>query len=377
MKKVILVIQDAGSGHRSTAKVIRDRLNAADQNIEVRIANIHREMIQPRKKAWLSLPLLGESLYNFLVKHDQIWAVRISYSLYRALGKLKNRKDRENLKTYFQTEKPDLVVSLMPWVNHHLFEVADEAGIKCGIIVTDFTPDVLPWVDAFVLEKAAFIFSPNPISSQYLTGQGYPADRIVQGSFPVIHPRFFKEPRKNPAEKDGAFTLMIAMGGSGSRRAFNVLRAVDSLALKMNIMVCCGYNTGLKNQAEAFALQSKHKITALPHIDHMEEVLSSADLLITKPGPATITEAVVKRVPMMIVDKNTLPQEEKCLQYLKSTELCFYVRGYQHLKDEMERILRDRSGIEAMKARMEANVSPSEVEKGTDRIIGAIMDALR
>jgi processive 1,2-diacylglycerol beta-glucosyltransferase len=365
MRKIILVVQDAGSGHRSTANVLKEKIAEADESISVSIVNVHREIIGYGNENKPSLPVLGEEIYNFLVRRGFIPGIRLAYWFFKALGKFANRGNLIRVEKYLAHHRPDAIVSLMPWVNDHLFDVAKKLNIRRGIVITDFTPETLPWTNEIVLENAEFIYSPNEYSTGYLRGKGYPGERIVQGSFPIVHRKFFSERDGNEGFdiglKPGLFSVAIMMGGYGGRQALKAALEIDKISVPMNVVMCCGNNASLMESIKRLSGRSRHNLIALGYIDYIEKILGIADLYITKPGPASITEAILSEVPVLLIDKDVLPQEIGYLNHLKGNGLCLHVKDYADLAGEVAKHISHSGNLDGLRGKYRAIASAADI----------------
>lgn len=99
--------------------------------------------------------------------------------------------------------------------------------------------------------------------------------------------------------------LMVA-GGDGMGRLFETARALDVLPQPFQMAVVAGRNKPLKERLDAASWS--HPIHTYPFVRNMPTLMAAADILVTKAGPATITEAAIAGLPMILSD--AIPGQE-------------------------------------------------------------------
>lgn len=104
--------------------------------------------------------------------------------------------------------------------------------------------------------------------------------------------------------------------------------------------VLCGNNKKLFDEIKTWDLAH---IKPLPYISsrsEMNELYEEVDVIVSKPGGVTISEALRKRLPIFV--HSMLPgQEEINLQYLKDNNLVFEINRKLSFEKQMLNILKD------------------------------------
>ncbi len=126
-----------------------------------------------------------------------------------------------------------------------------------------------------------------------------------------------------------------------------IIDAVKILMRDTQIVVGCGKNERLRKELEPLQeISPTLKIYGM--IDEMELMMSMADVLVTKPGGLVVSEAIVKRLPMVLVDP--IPgQEEGNRDFLVNKGVAKYARGSVDLIRHILRLKRDRHELERMR----------------------------
>ena len=87
-------------------------------------------------------------------------------------------------------------------------------------------------------------------------------------------------------------------GGHGSRKMLTIAKRIDAAGLKTQLIFMCGHNQHLREQLAALELPFPFHIegftSAIPHF------MNLADYFIGKPGPGSISEALVMRLPVIV-----------------------------------------------------------------------------
>ncbi len=90
----------------------------------------------------------------------------------------------------------------------------------------------------------------------------------------------------------GAYAMM---GG-----VLDVVQVLMQLPHRLQAIVVCGYDRRLEHRVRARAARARHPFHVLGFAGNVEELMAVSDLLITKAGGITVSEALVKRLPMLI-----------------------------------------------------------------------------
>jgi 1,2-diacylglycerol 3-beta-galactosyltransferase len=93
-------------------------------------------------------------------------------------------------------------------------------------------------------------------------------------------------------------TVLLAGGGDGMGNVFPVARAAAQAELDVQLVIVAGRNDALQRRLESVPWEVTTRV--LGFVDNMPDLMHSADLLITKAGPSTISEALSCGLPMLI-----------------------------------------------------------------------------
>jgi processive 1,2-diacylglycerol beta-glucosyltransferase len=101
-------------------------------------------------------------------------------------------------------------------------------------------------------------------------------------------------------------SLLVLGGGFGMGPVAEIMRELDKVPHQFQIIVVAGRNEKLRRKLAAQTY--KHPTRILGFSINMHELMSVADLIITKPGGLTTSEALAMGKPLFIL--NPIPGQE-------------------------------------------------------------------
>ena len=316
-KNVLILMSDTGGGHRASAEAIRDafRLEYGDQ-YQIFVKDVWKEI-----PGW---PLNDmESQYKFMVKHVQLWNVgfhatspRWIHSIYLAAIAAFYAKEVEAGLMEF---KPDIIISVHPLMQHIPLWVLKWQGLQKKVIfvtvITDLGTCHRTWFHPLVNR----LYCPSEEVLKRAKLDGLEESQIRVFGLP-IRPSFCravlkKDDLRVELEMDAELPAVLLMGGGeGMGPVKKTAEALgESLYDKENgkprgqVVIICGRNEGLANTLKAFDWKIPVKIRGFEK--QMEKYMGACDCIITKAGPGTIAEALIRGLPIIINDY--IPGQEK------------------------------------------------------------------
>ena len=100
--------------------------------------------------------------------------------------------------------------------------------------------------------------------------------------------------------------LLILGGGFGMGPVKEVLEAVNRSTTTLQVIVVAGRNLELRSQLAL--VDAKHPTRILGFVDNMHEWMAACDLVLTKPGGLTRSEALAIGRPLLVF--NPIPGQE-------------------------------------------------------------------
>ena len=209
---------------------------------------------------------------------------------------------------YLKQFKPDVVLC-----THYLpVEILAKAGEKwegtlpfAVCVVTDFEAHALWMGEAVDLYCVA-----AEETKARLVARGAAAENIVVTGIPIAGK--FSQPLDAPAVRkryglrDDLATLLVLGGGFGMGPVAEILCELNKVEHPFQTLVVAGRNEELRR--ELAVLENKHPTHVLGFVTNMHELMAVADLIITKPGGLTSSEALAMGKPLFIL--NPIPGQE-------------------------------------------------------------------
>jgi 1,2-diacylglycerol 3-beta-galactosyltransferase len=145
---------------------------------------------------------------------------------------------------------------------------------------------------------------------------GLPREKIHRVSGMILHPRFYapaaagRSLRGELGIPGEAFAILVLFGGVGSAEIEPLCAALLDASPDWHVVAICGRNPGLEARLQSLVPGSKGRLHPVGFTDRMPEFMGAVDLLLTKPGPGTIAEALHMGLPPLVVSgPYTVPQE--------------------------------------------------------------------
>jgi processive 1,2-diacylglycerol beta-glucosyltransferase len=181
-------------------------------------------------------------------------------------------------------------------------------------VTTDFETHRL-WVNT----PCDHYFTATEEGARYLHHWSVPAADVSVTGIP-IHPVFrqhkdrsFCRSRHGLAE-DRPVVLQLA-GGFGVGPVAAWLKALLEVERPLQLIAIAGRNEAVRKQLQNVKAPERHRVKVLGFTDQIDELMASADLVVSKPGGLTTSEVLARGAVMVIV--NPIPgQESRNSDYL-------------------------------------------------------------
>ena len=343
MQNIDLVYINAGGGHRSAAVALETVIRESALPWSVRLVNLF-EVLDPRDVFGKTTGMKPEQYYNARLARGWTLGLGQELRLLQALIRLSHNTLTAQLQRYWQTTKPDLVVSLVPNFNRAMYQALNKArpNVPYVTILTDFA-DSPPhfWIEP---HQAQHLICGTARAVVQARAAGYGDASIHATSGMIIRPDFYQplvldrgdERRKLQLDPDRP-TGIVMFGGHGSKMMLRIAKRLEDTQL----ILVCGHNSALADELRSMSARTPRAVIGFsPHIRYF---LQLSDFFIGKPGPGSISEAIQQRLPVIVVRNAwTMPQERYNADWIEE-------HGVGMVLDSFKAI---RSGVAALTDRM-------------------------
>jgi processive 1,2-diacylglycerol beta-glucosyltransferase len=316
-KRVLVLSASAGAGHiRAADALVKDFKARGDVAVVEHWDVLKYTTAMFRhiySKMYLNLANKSPQIMGWVYRStDKPWKSDMT----RLFEKLNASKFIEALKEF----KPDVIVCTHftpAGIISHLNE-KKKFTTQCGIVVTDLDCHAL-----WLVKKYAHYFVALPETKEYMGRLGIDTEKITVTGIP-IDPIFRAQrdreaTRKSLGLDSDKLTILVSAGGFGVGPVETLAKELLRLRHSAQVVAIAGKSADLKAKLEKLAAgvakNSPVKIHAIGFTTQMDEYMAAADILISKPGGLTTSEAMARGLPMCIV--NPIPgQEERNADHL-------------------------------------------------------------
>ncbi|MEZ0369427.1 MAG: glycosyltransferase [Candidatus Sericytochromatia bacterium] len=321
LPRVAFVICEAGGGHKSAGRALTEALSHHYPDSYDIVTVAIEDMIGPVGKAFGTI---YDESYNLALQGGHYWLEPVIFGLLtksrttlQPFGIMYMRKALKNLQA-------DFLVFLLHGAHDAMAECMKRDGhISNLTVITDAVSIRPSWVNACCDQ----VVVSTPEARQAVEALGVKPEQIELIGHPLD--LGFSQPPKNRSElrrryflQQDRFTIMMMMGGTGGRNIYRFSKALINAGLPVQILACCGSDKRLLHKMQALAESSPLPIKPFGFTTEIANLMAVSDLLITKPGPGTIMEAMAMELPMVIDDSNyTMWQEKGNVEYVRNNNL--------------------------------------------------------
>jgi processive 1,2-diacylglycerol beta-glucosyltransferase len=355
--KVIIFSVSAGGGHGHAAEAIKSYILENEPGSEVEIIDtlkyINRFIDKVVVGSYLNTikitPSLFGKLYNFTETDGGIATVsgKVTELLTSKLLPLINKFN------------PDILLSTHPFSTEmiSILKLKYKIDIPIAAILTDFAPHnfwIHPGIDAYVVSNFDMI--------EEMMARGVEKNIIHDLGIPVMkdfmEPFNREETLKELGFKSDKPTILIMGGSLGMGKISEIYEEIIKTSMDLQILVIAGNNKKLFSELTKLQEHSKKATKILPYTSDVNKYMQACDLLLTKPGGLTITEALICKIPLAIF--SPIPgHEEHNAQFLFRHNLAISIENIKKSKIILEDLLNCPSVLKSMKENCQTFAKPN------------------
>jgi processive 1,2-diacylglycerol beta-glucosyltransferase len=354
---VLVLSASVGAGHMRAAEAVEAALKQAHPDAVVRNLDV------------LELTnALFRRVYSRLYLDLVNMAPHVLGFFYDLMDQPSGRGDRLRLAAQKINLRPFVkALQKEPWdlaINTHFLPaeiiaaLRQREGIKLPqtTVTTDFDTHRL-WVN----QPCERYFTATSEGALYLQHWGVPAGHVVATGIPV-HP-VFSEPKDRAAclarhglAVDRPVILQLS-GGFGVGPIEKLFQALLSLHRPIQLVTITGRNEALKEELSRMAVPERHRVKVMGFTREIDELMTAADLVVTKPGGLTTSEVLARGAIMVIV--NPIPgQESRNSDFLLENGAAIKANAAATLAAKIDALLDDPQRLEQLRGNVRRIARP-------------------
>jgi processive 1,2-diacylglycerol beta-glucosyltransferase len=346
--KILILSGTFGQGHLQAAKALKEAAQLCYPNANPVVIDFiswaHPYMYPISNYLYIKGLKVFPQLYGFFYQKTHpksAFSSRFQSLFFLGLRKMLQLLDRE---------RPAIVVSTHPFVSGILSKLKEYGltNIPFVTVITDHT-DHSSWIHPYT---DLYMVGSNEGKNKLLR-LNVPEEKIACTGIPIQTKFLHSYRREEFIAKHGLDdhlpTVLIMGGGEGLfGKGFLTLPTLESIPETLQFIILCGRNEKLKQKLELELKPSKHRIHLFGYVEYVHELMAVSDLIITKPGGVTTSEALAMELPMILY--RPLPgQEQENARYLTKYGAAILSENPDELIEQMTNLIQNRQLLLKMK----------------------------
>ena len=289
--KVLILSASIGSGHTKAAESIGREFGG-----EVEVVDFMSREI---------------STLNFLTKKVYLAALKFIPDLYDRIYRFTGKRKIGTLTRfltstlmYFPFKRllkkfsPDVVICTHPFPEAaaslwKFLHAKSARKFLLAAVLTDYSLHEI-WIFS---EVDVYFVATDEMKTE-LAAQSRPNQEIYATGIPISAK--FSEENPTPYSLQPTPCILIMGGGLGLGSIEETLLDLNNVEKSLKILVVAGQNENLLARLKALQKNFRHEVKLFGYVENVGTLMATADLLITKPGALTMSEAFASSLPMIL-----------------------------------------------------------------------------
>lgn len=305
---ILFLFSDTGGGHRSATEAIIEAIHLEfGDRIAAEKVDFFKEYAPP---FFRKMP----DWYPFMVRPPQSYAYGLGFHLSDGQAQARFMNDtawpyvRKAARKLVEEHPSDLIVSLHPVANAPMLRILGDRRPPFVTVVTDLVTTHALWFHP----RADLCIVPTEIARKRALHYGMQPDQVKVIGLPVAN-RFCQplhdrtEIRSRLGWPQDCPVIVLVGGSEGMGPLEEIATAIADAHLHAALVIITGRNQKLRERLSARDWQMPIFIEGFVH--EMPDYMAAADILVTKAGPGTISEAMNAGLPLILYSR--LPGQEE------------------------------------------------------------------
>ena len=307
MTKILITYASYGSGHKSVAEYVEEYFREHDKNLEIKVIDVmdYDNILGKINKKMFDLSFKFQTSVSNTIGYE-ISDNKIITAPYKEITKmLLKSKLKEDILKY----NPDILISTHFFGSIIMGCINKEYGTKTKIItiLTDYASHSM-WLKNHKNETALIVS--NDMVKDELIKYGVPKNKIYPFGIPLSNKfknvdDIEKTKAKYKITNNKPIFLFFGGGSFGSSFSYGYLKQLLKRNLNINLIFVAGKNNKLKDKVlEYVEVNNIKNVIILGFTKDVSNLLNIANVVITKPGGLSVTEALEMKTPMVLIPGN-------------------------------------------------------------------------
>ncbi|MGB2636741.1 MAG: glycosyltransferase [Candidatus Acidiferrum sp.] len=344
MKKIQILFHDAGGGHRNAAVALQTVIAQQNRPWQVDLVQFqdltdHLDVL--RKLTGIRI----QEQYNVLLRNGWTLGATQLLRVLQTTTRIFHGPMVKLLARHFEKQPADLMVSVIPHFNREIAEAW--SGCYPGRPFVTIITDLADFPPRFWIEPGnqQYVICGTEKAVEQARQLGKDPAHIFATSGMILRPDFYQEDsvdavalRQELNLRPDLPTGMLLFGGFGSKVMYDIVERLEAAALPLQLIVICGRNEKLAEKFRARAWKIPLHIVGFTKEVH--RLMRAADFLIGKPGPGSVAEAMVRKLPV-ILESNawTLPQERYNTEWVKEKKVGIVLHNFREIVSGVQQLM--------------------------------------
>ena len=364
-KKILIITGSFGNGHLQVTQSVVNQFNEMNlDNLTViehdLFLEAHPILTSICKKWYINSFKYFRNMYKafYYSRPDQL--DKCFYKYY-GLNKLIN---------LLLKEKPDLILLTFPTPVMSVLTEQFDMNIPIATVMTDYRLQK-NWITP---HSQRYYVATNELKDEFMD-IGVPKELIKVTGIPIsdkfeqnIDKKSWLSQNHLDPEKP---TILMSAGAFGVSKGFDqMIQEILDSSPQSQVVMICGKNKDLKRSLSA-TFNNYDNVLILGYTKHMNEWMASSQLMLTKPGGITISEALTRQIPMIFL--NPAPGQEL------ENAMYFEQKGYGRIANTPEDAIQQVAALTNTPtelAAMTQSMSDSRIPYSTYKLCKDLLDLL-
>ena len=370
--RVFIFSAAAGGGHIRTAQALEQYINHHVVDAKVKVVDALKEVNYIYDK------LICKGYHFVATKTPAIFGhmyhnTNDNSPLSKFVPKMNHALSKRLLSLIHEFE-PDIIVATHPFVAEMVSHLKGKGFIdaKLLVVMTDYAPHktwIAEHVDGYIVANDDMVI---PMVQDF----GVEPEKIHPFGIPILETFFHPQPKDSLRREMGLApdkpTILLMAGSFGVKTIVQIYRDIIRVPMDFQMIVITGKNQRLYQTLKTTVMLSPKKTKLILFTQKVEQYMQASDLIITKPGGLTVTEALASNLPLLVFD--SIPgQDEDNADFLELHGMARRLHKNESCTDALKELLADKMQL----ASMEQACKNFDQSDGCAKIVSLMKDMIK